>query len=397
MTKPLEGIRILDLTRFIAGPYATMMLGDFGADVVKIEHPTVGDATRRWGTGENAANNPYYMSVNRSKRSIAIDLKTPEGKQLLTELLAQSDVVMQNGLYGAFDKLGFTHERLAEINPRLIRCDVTGFGDRGPERDEPALDFVIQARAGVMNITGEPEGAPMKVGFPVIDVLTALTACNGILAAVCHRERTGEVQHVSTSMIETALASMPNIVSDYIVENIPADRWGNAHPNLAPYEAYQAKDGWFALSVATEPQWQRLIELIGRADMGSDPRFLSNIERMDHRAPLNDILKPLFRNRTLDDWMADFIRLGIPCSRVGGVADVLASPQVRALKVVEDVTHPVYGTVPMVRSPLKFDGEVLEITRHPPLLSEHADEILAEILGYDGGKIEQLRGQGVIR
>lgn len=392
----LDGFRILDLTRFISGPYCSMMLGDLGADVIKIEHPTGGDGTRRWGAGAYPQDNPYYLSVNRNKRSIAIDLKKPAGREVLEALIAQSDALIQNGLFGAFDRLGFDDARLKSLNPRLIRCDITGYGECGPDRDRPAFDFTIQAESGLMSLTGDPGGPPMKVGAPLTDVMTALVMCNGIVAALLHRERTGEVRRVATSMLETVLACMPNVVSDYIVGGIDPQRWGNAHPNLSPYEIYATRDGWIALGIATEPQWARFCSLIARSDLVCDPRFATNPDRVKNRKALNCELNREISARSSDYWHGKFVELGLPSARLNTVPEALGSDQVAALGLVESTAHPLYGTIKMVRSPLSFDGNVLPIERGPPTLGQHTDEILGEVLRLDRDAIEKLRDGGIV-
>ena len=393
---PLQGLRVLDITRFISGPFCTMMLGDLGADVIKVEHPVGGDSTRRWGSGPHPADNPYFMSVNRNKRSVAIDLKKPQGIALIESLLARCDVLVNNSLYGALAEFGLGDERLVEINPRLIYCEITAYGVTGPDRDRGAMDFTIQAESGLMSLNGEPEGTPMKVGAPLMDVLTGLFACNAIQAALLERERTGRGGKVGTSMLEVALASMPNIVSDYLVDGIVPDRWGNGHPNLAPYEIYKASDRWTAVGIATEPQWAKFCDFINRADLRDDPRFVTNQNRTANRAALIEALSPIIVARPQAYWLEHLSAMGMPCAPVNTVPDILAGPQVEALGLVRQVAHPLYGQVPLVRSAISRDGEPLPVRRSPPTLGEHTDEVLVEVLELSRSSIDALRQAGAV-
>lgn len=393
---PLTGVRVVDLTRFISGPFCAMYLGDLGADIIKIEHPTQGDGTRRWGSGPFPADNPYYLSVNRNKRSVALDLKHLEGLALLERLLAVSDVLLTNSIPGALDELGLTDARLQQINPRLVCCQISGYGDRGPARQRGAFDFTIQAESGLMSIIGAPDGTPTKVGAPLMDVLTGMNACIAVLAALMQRQTARQGRKVETSMIETALASMPNIVSDYLVGGLVPQRHGNAHPNLAPYEIYETQDRWLALGLGNEPQWIRLCQILERPDLRDDPRFATNVQRTQHREALNEQLQPLFRRHPLAWWMQVLDASDIPSAAVNTVPDVLAGEQVRALGMVQDVPHPLYGSVQLLRSPLSFDGQALPVRRPPPQLGEHTDAVLAELLGLDASELAALRAQGVL-
>ncbi len=393
---PLNGIRVVDITRFISGPFCAMYLGDLGADVIKIEHPRDGDGTRRWGSGPHAADNPYYLSVNRSKRSLGLDLKHPQGLKILEQLIAKSDVLLTNSIPGTLDEMGLGAQRLREINPRLVSCQITGFGDKGPDSQRGAFDFTVQAESGLMSLVGEPEGAPMKVGAPILDVLSGLNACVGVLASLMARQAGGEPMKVSTSMIETAICSMPNIVSDYLVGGLIPQRHGNAHPNLMPYEIYETSDRWLALGMGNEPQWARFCELTGRADLKADPRFKVNTDRLANRDVLNEQLKPIFAAHPLAWWQRALADASIPCAAVNSVPDALASAQVQALDIVRDVPHPLYGSFKMARSPISLDDTPLEIKRPPPCLGQHTDEVLTQVLGLSAAQIAQLREARVV-
>jgi len=394
--RPLDAIRVVDLTRFISGPYCAMYLGDLGADIIKVEHPFQGDGTRRWGAGPHPADNPYYLSVNRNKRSVGLDLKHPKGRAILEQLLGCSDVLLTNSIPGALDDIGLTDERIRLLNPRLVHCQITGYGDRGPARQRGAFDFTIQAESGLMSIVGDPDGPPTKVGAPIMDVLTGMNACIGVLAALMQRQAMQQASKVATSMLETALASMPNIVSDYLVGDLEPQRHGNAHPNLAPYEIYETQDRWLALGLGNEPQWDRFCGIVERPDLRDDPRFATNVLRTRHRAQLNQQLHPLFRLHPLAWWMQVLDASGIPCAPVNTVPEALASEQATALGIVQNVAHPLYGTMRMARSPITLDGQALAVRRPPPRLGEHTDEVLRELLGLDEPELAVLHAQQVI-
>jgi crotonobetainyl-CoA:carnitine CoA-transferase CaiB-like acyl-CoA transferase len=373
-----------------------MYLGDLGADIIKIEHPTEGDGTRRWGSGPFPADNPYYLSVNRNKRSVGLNLKNPQGQAILERLLECSDVLVTNSIPGALDELGLTDARLQQLNPRLVRCQISGYGDRGPARQRGAFDFTIQAESGLMSIVGAPEGAPTKVGAPIMDVLTGMNACIAVLAALMQRQATGTGRKVETSMLETALSSMPNIVSDYLVGGLVPQRHGNAHPNLAPYEIYETQDRWLALGLGNEPQWNRLCRILERPDLRDDSRFATNVLRIRHREALNLELQPLFKLQPLAWWMSVLDASDIPCAAVNTVPDVLAGEQVQALGLVQDVPHALYGSVRLMRSPLSLDGQALPVRCAPPQLGEHTDQVLRDLLGLDASELAALRAQGAL-
>lgn len=393
----LEGVRVLDLSRFVSGPYCSMVLGDHGADVIKVEHAKTGDGTRRWSMPGLGQNNPYFLSVNRSKRSIGIDVKQPGGRDIVERLAAMSDVMIHNFKFGAMEELGLGYERMRALNPRLIYCEITGYGGEGPYRDRPAFDFPIQAQSGLMSVIGEPDGAPMKVGVPAVDVITGLQALSGIQAALYRREKTGLGTKISTSLLESALATMTNVVSDYINTGEAPQRWGNGHPNLAPYAAYRASDGWLTVGVATEPQWQRFCDVIGRPDLREDPRYATNPARLQHRKALDQAVGPEFLRDRKDAWLARLEQAGIPSAPLNTVPEIIADPHVQAIGMVEEVAHPELERIRMVRSPVSIDDRHIPIRRAPPTFGEHTDEILRELLGLEDGAIRSLRESGAIR
>ena len=392
----LDGIRVIDLSRFVSGPFCSMFLGDMGADVMKVEQPGTGDNTRKWAPGASGPDNPYFMSVNRSKRSIVLNLKHPRGIDALLRLAAQSDVLMHNLRPGKLEAMGITFERLQAINPRLILCEVSGYGKSGPDHKRPAFDITIQAESGLMSLIGEPDGPPMKVGAPITDVLTAMTACIGIEGALLARERTGKGTHLRTSMLEAALAAMPNVASEYLIGKVPPLRWGNGHPNIVPYEVFPAADGFITIGVGSERQWKPFCELIGRPDLASDVRYSTNPARLDNRAALIAELKPLIAAQSRAYWRDGMDELGLPCAFVNGLDETLRGPQASALGVVQKVEHPTCGTIEMVCSPLEVDGHYLPINRPPPTLGQHTDEILHDVGGLTQAEIAELRQCGAI-
>ena len=395
--KPLEGIRVLDLSRFVSGPYCTMLMGDLGADVIKVEHAKYGDGTRRWGMVGLGPDNPYFLSVNRSKRSVAVDIKHPQGMQLILDLTAKSDVLIGNSKYGSLEASGLGYERLSAINPGLIYCEVTGFGNRGPYRDQPAFDFPTQAQSGLMSVIGEFDGTPMKVGVPIIDIMTAMQALAAIQAALIQRGRTGRGAKVSTSLLESALASMTNVISDYINEGVVPERWGNGHPNLAPYAAYQTADGWLTVGVATEGQWVKFCRVIGQPDLAIDPRFATNQDRLKHRRLLDEAVAPALRKMNKQICLGALQTEGVPCAPVNTVPESIADPQILALGMMQELPHPSLGSVKVIRSAISIGDEPLSIERAPPTFGQHTDEVLRELLGLTEQQIAELRESKAIR
>jgi crotonobetainyl-CoA:carnitine CoA-transferase CaiB-like acyl-CoA transferase len=395
--KLLEGIRVLDLSRFVSGPYCTMLMGDLGADVIKVEHTVGGDGTRYWGMKGGGPDNPYYMSVNRSKRSIAVDLKNPKGVEVVLELAKKSDVVVSNLKFGSMDKMGLGFERLHAINPGLVVCEVSGFGNRGPYRDFPAFDFPTQARSGLMSVIGEADGSPMKIGVPMIDITTAMQALAGIQAALIQRARTGKGVKISTSLLESALASMTNVIGDYINGGAVPERWGNGHPNLAPYAGYKASDGWVTVGVATEGQWDKFCDVIDRPDIKVDPRFATNQMRLQHRKELDAAIAPAVLKMSKAECLAALEANGVPCAPLNTVPEIIGDPHVAALGMVQDIAHPTHERIKYIRPPISVNDETLAIDRAPPTLGQHTDEVLRDVLSMSESDIQALRDAKAIR
>ena len=403
MPQPLEGVRILDLTRALAGPYCTMMLGDLGADVIKVERPGRGDDSRGWGPpfvgrpyGPYPGESAYFIAANRNKRSITVNLKTPEGQGIVRRLAAVSDVLVENFRTGVLEGMGLGYEDLRSVNPRLVYCSISGYGRTGPYAERPGYDFIIQAEGGMMGITGPEEGPPSRVGVPIVDITAGMFAATAVLAALRARDLTGEGQLVDISLLDTQVALLTNVASNYLVGGGPPRRLGNAHPNIAPYEAFQARDRWFALAAANERQWATLCQVIGRPELKDDPRFVSNGLRVSNRPELVAVLNEIFATRDADEWLAMFREAGLPCGPINTVPEVFAHPQVRARELVLEIAHPAAGPVRLTGFPYKFSGTPAQVRRPPPLLGQHTEEILTEMLGYAAEEVSALREQGAM-
>lgn len=378
--QPLHGIRVLDLSRVLAGPYCTMVLGDLGADVLKVEPPG-GDETRAWGPPFAAGESAYYLCVNRNKRGMVVDLKTEDGRETLQDLARVSDVLVENFRPGTLARYGLDFESLHPQNPRLVYCALSGFGQTGPLRDRPGYDFMIQAMGGIMSVTGEPDGEPMKVGVAVTDLFAGQNAVIAILAALQARERTGEGQYIDIALFDSQLSWLANVASNFLISGDLPKRYGNAHPNIVPYQSFSAADGWFALAVGNDRQFVRLCELIGQPEWAAIERFSTNAARVTHREELVALLKPIFAMRRVNEWLSALEAADIPCGPINSVGDALAEPQVSAREMLVTMDHPTIGDLLQVGSPLKFSQTPVEYRLPPPRLGEHTDDILREVLG----------------
>ena len=391
----LSGLRVLDLSRVLAGPWAGQMLADLGADVVKIERPGSGDDTRAWGPpylrdadGRDTSEAAYFLCANRNKRSLAIDLTTAEGQVRVRELVASADVLIENFKVGGLAGYGLDYASLSVLNPRLIYCSITGFGQDGPYAQRAGYDFMIQALGGMMSVTGRAEGepgaGPVKVGVAVTDILTGLYASNAILAAVVERERSGLGQHIDLSLLDVQVACLANQSLNYLTTGIPPKRMGNAHPNIVPYQDFPSADGDFILTVGNDSQFRRFCSVAGHPEWAEDPRFATNAQRVAHR----DLLIPLIRQvtvfRTTDQWMADLEQAGVPCGPINDLAQVFADPQVLARGLKVRMAHPLSGEVDLVANPIRLSRTPVEYRLAPPLLGEHAAQILRDWLGRAG-------------
>ena len=391
----LGNIVVLDLTRALAGPYCTMTLADLGAEVIKVEIPGRGDDSRQWGppfaTGESA----YYLCANRGKKSLTLNLKTEQGREIVRQLAERADVLVENFNTGTMDGWGLGYEALRTLNPRLIYCAITGYGQTGPYRHRPGYDFIIQAQGGIMSITGPEEGPPMKVGVSIVDVTAGMNAALAILAALFERETSGEGQYIDIALLDTQVAWLANVGSNYLVSGRQPARLGNGHPNIVPYEPFPTQDGWIAIAAANDRQWQELCTLAGWGDLVADPRYATNPLRVENRRTLIPTLEERFRQRTSAEWEQSLLQVNIPCSPINTLDQVFADPQVLARDMLVELPHPTAGNVRLVGSPLKLSRTPVCLEQPPPLLGQHTAEVLVE-LGYSQEEIDRLRDQGSV-
>jgi crotonobetainyl-CoA:carnitine CoA-transferase CaiB-like acyl-CoA transferase len=387
---PLAGVRVVDLSRVLAGPYATMTLADLGADVVKIEHPAGGDETRTWGPPFAGGESAYFLSVNRGKRSVALDLKDQEGRELALELCARADVVIENFRPGGAARLGLDYEAVRKRRPDVVYCTISGFGAREP-RGRAGYDFTVQAESGLMAITGEPDGEPMKVGVAIVDVLAGLNAATAILAVLRRRDLTGEGDHVEVSLIDSAFAALVNVGANALLTGAEPQRYGNAHPSIVPYQPFRAADGWIAVAAANDELYARLCKAIERADLADDENYSTNEARVLNREQLIAELQEVFAGRSTDDWERLLLAAGVPAGKIRGVGAALRTGRARTLRV----DHPTAGAVELVGPPFELDSAALDAVTPPPLLGQHTAEVLRE-LGVDDERLALLEERGVI-
>jgi crotonobetainyl-CoA:carnitine CoA-transferase CaiB-like acyl-CoA transferase len=376
---PLTGLRVLDLSRVLAGPYCTMMLADLGAEVIKVEQPGGGDETRGWGppfAGNDAA---YFVAVNRSKRSVALDLKNPADRDTALELASRSDVVIQNFRPGAIERLGLGYERLRELRPGIVYCSLTGFGSDRQPVDRPGYDFIGQAQCGLMHITGTNE--PTKVGVAVVDILAGLNAGVAILASLRRRDHTGEGEHIEVSLLDSGLAALINVAQAALLTGQEARRYGNAHPHIVPYETFEASDGWIAVAAANDGLYRRLCSAMDLPELAHDERFSTNADRVVHRDQLVASLAQRFRQSTTDEWVTSLDAAGIPVGKVRGVLDAFAAAEAAGRAATMPVSHPAAGRIPLVASPIRLTEASLRRADPPPQLGQHTAEIVAEAAG----------------
>ncbi len=393
---PLQGIRVLDLTRIIAGPYCAMVLGDLGAEVIKVEQPKIGDESRAWGPPWVKEVSAYFIAINRNKKSLTLNLKHPQGLEIFQGLVKTADVLLENFRPGTMDELGMGYEALREINPRLVYCDMTGYGTEGPYRDKPGVDVIVSAIGGLMSIMGESKGEPVKVGVPLTDVMTGLYAFGAIASALLLRVQTGRGQRISINLLAMQLATLINIGSNYLIGGIIPKRWGSAHPNIVPYEAHRAKDDYLIFGVINERMWKSFCTLLGMEELKDDPRFSANSQRLQNRQALIEIIDRKLAAKTVDEWIPLFDEAGIPCGPINSFDRVFSDPQVRHMGLVKEVNHPHYGPVKVVGPPATFSESPIGIQSPPPILGEHNEEVLTGLLGYSKEQVEAFKNQGVI-
>lgn len=395
-TAALGGVRVLDLCRVVSGPFATMQLGDLGANVVKIEEPGRGDESRSYGPPFMGGESAYFLSINRNKRSCAIDLKSPAGRDLVIRLAGVADVVIENFRPGTLERLGLGYDALSEKNPRLILCSISGFGRGGPDAKRPGYDLIIQGESGVMDITGEADGPPMKVGTSIADLVTGLYGSQAVLAALARRERTGKGGRVDVSMLDAMASLLTFNAGMYFATGQTPRRRGNAHPTISPYETFEAADGWVNIGVANDKFWSLFCDVLDQPHFCRDARFASAPDRAANRLQLKGLLDPLIRARPRRDWVERLSAAGIPCGEIKTVAEVCEAPQLRARGQVRSVDHPAAGQVRYVGSAIRFDDEPAPEALRPPMLGEHTGEILAEWLGLDAAQIDELGRAGAM-
>ncbi|HEV2971664.1 MAG TPA: CoA transferase [Pirellulales bacterium] len=405
LSRPLDGVRVLDLSRVLAGPFCSQLLADLGADVVKVERPPLGDDTRQWGPPFLPDEGPsaYYVSCNRGKRSLALDLARPEAREVLDDLIRAADVLIENFLPQSLEKLGLAPERLEKLNPRLIRASISGYGRTGPAAATPGYDLVVQATAGIMSITGEPDGSPMKIGVAITDVLTGLYAAVSVLAGLYQRSeslaatRQGSAAPAfDLALADCTLAAMVNVVQGALVTGDRPQRYGNAHPQIVPYEAFATADGYLVLAVGNDQQWQRFCAAVSHPEWGADPRFATNPARVERRGELIPLLNRLFIDRGAAAWQALLTSAEVPHAPVTALDEILATPQVAARRMVRELTGTDGRTYRVVASPIHCDGEPFCSPRSPPTIGEHSGEILREWLGYAAERAARLREQKVL-
>jgi crotonobetainyl-CoA:carnitine CoA-transferase CaiB-like acyl-CoA transferase len=407
MAGPLSHIRVLDLSRVLAGPWAGQNLADLGAEVIKVERPKVGDDSRAFGppwvkdrAGKDTRDSAYFTSANRGKKSLTLNIALPEGQAIVRDLAAKSDVLLENYKFGDLARYGLGYDELKRINPRLVYCSVTGFGQSGPYRERPGYDFMIQGMGGMMSVTGEPDGAPgggpQRAGVPIADIITGMYASIAICAALAHRERSGEGQHLDLALLDSQIALLAYQNTNYFATGVAPRRIGNLHPNIVPYQPFRAADGELILACGNDSQYRKFCEAAGCPELAADPRFATNGKRVENRGELTRLLGEVFGKRTKQEWLELLEAAGIPNGPINDVAQVYQEPQVKARGVKIELEHAAAGKLALVASPMRFSATPLEYRLAPPVLGQHTDEILGRLLGKDAAEIERLRAAGVI-
>ncbi|OMG73573.1 CaiB/BaiF CoA transferase family protein [Burkholderia ubonensis] len=403
----LSHIRVLDLTRVLAGPWCAQTLADFGADVIKVERPGAGDDTRHWGppylkdaAGADTAEAAYYLAANRNKRSVTVDIATPEGQQIVRELAAQSDVVLENYKVGQLKKYGLDYDSLRAVKPDLIYCSVTGFGQTGPYAHRAGYDFIVQGIGGFMSITGErdsePGGGPQKAGVAIADLATGLYSTIAVLAALAHRDRTGEGQYIDMALLDVQVALLANMNTNFLASGKPPVRWGNAHPNIVPYQTFQTSDGWIIVAVGNDGQFRKFVEAGGRPELADDERFATNPSRVRHRDTLVPILAEMVKARDKADWIGALEAAGVPCGPINELDEVFDNEQVVARGMQVSLPHPCGADVKLVRNPIRMSATPPDARTAPPLLGAQTEDVLRDLLGYDDVRIAALKAKQAI-
>jgi crotonobetainyl-CoA:carnitine CoA-transferase CaiB-like acyl-CoA transferase len=404
---PLSGIRVLDMSRILAGPWVGQLLADLGADVIKLERPGKGDDTRGWGPpflkdreGKDTAESAYFLCTNRGKKSVTLDISKPEGQAIARELADRADILLENYKVGDLTRYGLGYEHLSARNAKLIYCSITGFGQTGPYRDRAGYDFMIQGMGGLMSFTGErddlPGGGPQKVGVAVADLMTGMYSCVAILAALHERKSSGLGQHIDMALLDSQIAWLANQNTNYLIGGEPPKRMGNAHPNVMPYQTFHTRDGDLILAIGNDSQFRKFCVAAGIPEVGEDPRFLDNAARLEHRQACVDAIAPAMKRKTTAEWIATLEPMGVPCGPINRLDQVYADPQVqhRGLKI--EVPHPLAGTVPLVANPIKYSRTPIAYGMPPPVLGQHTDEVLSGLLGKSEADIADLRAKRIV-
>ena len=403
----LEGVRVLDLSRVLAGPWAGQLLADLGADVVKVERPGAGDDTRAWGPpwlndpeGNSTGESAYYLSANRNKRSVTIDIATEEGQRLVRRLAGKADVVLENFKVGGLAQYGLDYASLKAVNPRLVYCSITGFGQSGPYASRAGYDFLIQGMGGLMSLTGRPDGTegagPMKVGVALTDIMTGLYATVAVLAALKRRDQSGEGQHVDLALLDVQIASLANQAANYLVGGVVPKRMGNAHPNIVPYQEFPTADGYMIVAVGNDSQFSNLCKTLGKPEWASDERFSTNPQRVKHRSELIALIHGMTVRRTTDEWVAAMEAAGVPCGPINTLDRVFADPQVQARGTRIEMPHPLSKDVALVANPIRLSESPVQYRRAPPTLGQHTEEVLSDWLAASATEIDGLRAKKAI-
>ncbi|MFN7086011.1 MAG: CaiB/BaiF CoA transferase family protein [Burkholderiales bacterium] len=407
MPGPLSHIRVLDLSRVLAAPWAGQNLADLGAEVIKVERPGSGDDSRAFGppwlrdaAGNDTRESAYFAAANRGKKSITLDLSKPEGQRIVRDLARRCDVLLENYKHGDLARYGLGYDDLKAVNPRLIYCSVTGFGQTGPYRERPGYDFMIQGMGGLMSITGErddlPGGGPQRVGVPIADIMTGMYASVAVCAAIAHRAETGVGQHLDLALLDTQVAFLANQAMNYLVTGEVPGRLGNAHPNIVPYQTFKTGDGDIILACGNDNLFRKFCEVAGCRELSGDPRFATNGKRVENRAILVPLLEKVFRTRTTREWVGTLDQAGVPNGPINNIKQVFEEPQVVARGLRIELDHPAAGKVPLVASPMRFSATPVEYRLPPPVLGQHTDEILRALLGMGDADIRRLRAEGVV-
>lgn len=392
----LDDIVVVDLSRVLAGPYCTMLLGDYGAEVIKVEQPGSGDGSRKWGPPWIDGESAYFMSVNRNKKSVTLDLKSAVGQQVLKELVSQADVLIENFKPGTTERMGIDYATLAAENPGLVYCSITGYGQTGPYRDRPGYDFMIQAQGGIMSINGPADGEPYKVGVAIVDITAGLFACTAILAALHERKTSGQGQFIDVALLDTQVAWLANVAHNYFATGETPRRYGNAHANIVPYETFPTADGFVAIAIGTDRQYRRFCEIAGRPDLWEDARYQTNAGRVEHRHELVPMLQDLFRSRSTDSWIELLVAAKIPVGPINDIPATLADPQIEARSMVQEIEHKTAGTIKVLGQVAKFSRTPSTIRHAPPVLGADTEAVLCDRLGYTPETVAAWREEGSI-